>query len=63
MYTVKKSNCMYHILIVIIVTLLPIESFANDIEGDVTILSNVSILILIMLSILLGFFFLRREFK
>jgi hypothetical protein len=63
MYTVKKSNCMYHILIVIIVTLLPIESFANDIEGDVTVLSNVSILILIMLSILLGLFFLRREFK
>lgn len=54
---------MYHILIVIIVTLLPIESFANDIEGDVTILSNVNILILIMLSILLGLFFLRREFK
>jgi hypothetical protein len=63
MYTVKKSNCMYHILIVIIVTLLPIESFANDIEGDVTVLSNVSILILIMLSIFLGLFFLRREFK
>ncbi|KIM04384.1 MAG: hypothetical protein KU29_10615 [Sulfurovum sp. FS06-10] len=63
MYTVKKSNCMYPILIVIIVTLLPIESFANDIEGDVTILSNVNILILIMLSILLGLFFLRREFK